>query len=149
MDNIKNEIWQPIPEWEGAYEASNLGNIRSIPRRIFVQSDSNGSFYKTLPGRLIKKQKNSPKNQDFWVDVVHLWRDNSQRVYPVGRLVLMSFGIFPPSNEHYAYHKNHITDDDRLENLEWKTANEIHMHRKKIYSEFRDFRKEKEQRELT
>lgn len=28
------EIWKPIPEYEGIYEVSNLGNVRSVDRYL-------------------------------------------------------------------------------------------------------------------
>ena len=30
---MKNEIWRPIPGWEGRYEVSNEGNVRSLNYR--------------------------------------------------------------------------------------------------------------------
>lgn len=44
------EIWKPIPDYEGYYEASNTGKIRSVERTI-VLKDRNGnprpSIYKS------------------------------------------------------------------------------------------------------
>ncbi len=31
----RNEIWKDIPDYEGYYQVSNLGNVKSIERIIF------------------------------------------------------------------------------------------------------------------
>jgi hypothetical protein len=33
-ETVLDEAWRPIPEWEGIYEASSLGRIRSIGRTV-------------------------------------------------------------------------------------------------------------------
>jgi hypothetical protein len=43
------EVWRPVPDWEGLYEASSLGNVRSLPRQ------RNG---RTYAGRLLKPTLN-------------------------------------------------------------------------------------------
>ena len=42
------EIWKPIVEYEGLYEVSNLGNIKSLNRNI-----SNGNGIYTIKSRII------------------------------------------------------------------------------------------------
>ena len=33
MENFDNEIWKDIPNYEGLYQASNLGRIKSLKRK--------------------------------------------------------------------------------------------------------------------
>ena len=35
---MNNEIWKPIPEFEGLYEVSNFGNVRSLDRKIIQKN---------------------------------------------------------------------------------------------------------------
>jgi len=30
---MENEIWKPVPDWEGLYEVSNMGRVRSLDRQ--------------------------------------------------------------------------------------------------------------------
>lgn len=44
MDDVTPERWQPVPGWEGFYEVSEFGHVRSSPDRIGVQGLRKGRF---------------------------------------------------------------------------------------------------------
>ena len=44
-----SEIWAPVPDYEGLYEISSKGRVRSLDRRV----RSRGG-YRTIPGRILK-----------------------------------------------------------------------------------------------
>lgn len=102
------EIWKPITGYGGKYEVSNLGNVKS-----FV-------IYKN--GRIIK-----PSNTDGYLRV--MLYDNGRKTFTVHRLVLQTF--LPIEENKEVNHKNHITTDNRLENLEWCSSSENKRFRKK------------------
>lgn len=76
------EEWRPIPGWEGLYEASRNGEIRSVPRKH--SGSQRGKF---SVGGIILKPWSGRKRP-----CVQLWRDNKGQVIPVARLVDQTFG---------------------------------------------------------
>ena len=103
-----HEKWKAIPGYEGFYEVSDQGRVRSLDRIV-----SNG--------RRIKGQFLSPsrvRGGHLRVDL----RKNGKREYIfVHRLVLLAFvGPCPTGME--ACHWNDVPDDNRLENLRWDTS---------------------------
>ena len=53
MANLENEIWKDIPSFEGKYQVSNMGRVRSLPRTTFI-TNFKGSEY------LMPKKRNYP-----------------------------------------------------------------------------------------
>ena len=107
---LKNEEWRPIPGYEGAYEVSNLGNVRSVDRR-----DNRGRQRKGVTLKPGQVQKGYPQ--------VCLRRDGSGKYAQVCRLVLLTFVGDPPEGCQ-AYHENGDPADNRLSNLRWATVSE-------------------------
>ena len=103
------EIWKDIKGWEGYYQVSNLGRVRSLER---VVCDSRG-YYRTIPERIMKLTKN-----DNGYLLVTLCRNNLMRSYHVHRLVGLAFIPNP-----YGYDEiNHIDENkcnNIINNLEW------------------------------
>ena len=106
-DELMNEVWKPIPGLNGVYEASTLGNIRSISRL-----DRNGYRRKQ---KILKQQKN---NHGY--HMVTIWDDGKKRTLSVHRLIAKTF-LDNPMNLPVVHHKNAIRTDNRVENLEWTT----------------------------
>ena len=102
-----NEIWKDIPNYEGLYQASNLGNIRSIRfnKIKLLISAFNNCGYKYNCISFKKNKKN----------------------YSIHRLVAKTF-IPNPENKPNINHINGIKADNRVENLEWVTHSENQIH---------------------
>lgn len=105
---MENEIWEPIKGYEGLYEVSDLGRVRSLERL-----DALGRWTKTRILRLSKNQQGYPK--------VRLFKDNKGKTYPVHKLVAIMF-LPNPDNLPQIDHINTKRDDARLCNLRWCTA---------------------------
>lgn len=110
---MENEIWKQISGYEGLYEVSNLGNVRSVERRVWSRG-----FYVTLKGKA-KKQVIDTRGYC----VVFLFKEGKQKTHRVHRLVANAF-IPNPYNKSEIDHINTNKQDNRADNLKWVTPKE-------------------------
>jgi len=108
-----SEVWRAIPGYEGAYEVSDQGRVRSLDRV-------------TDRGRRWKGRLMTPTALQNGYLVVSLWRDGAQKTPLVHRLVLAAF-VGPAALGHEALHANGKRSDNRLSNLSWGTHSENQM----------------------
>ena len=108
---MNNERWKEIPGYEGYYEASTLGHIRS------VRDERN-----TYNGKILR-----PRLKPNGYLQYGLTRDGKTRTFKSSRLIAKTF-LPNPENKLTVNHKNGIKNDDRLENLEWATISENTQH---------------------
>lgn len=104
------ETWKPIPGYEGLYEVSDLGRVRSLDR-----VDRRGRFWL---GRTLKPQLGTSGYL-----AVALSRHSCLKTRAIHRLVLEAF-IGPCPKGLIGLHLNDIKTDNRLENLRWGTYSE-------------------------
>lgn len=113
-----NELWKVIPGFEGLYEVSSLGRVRSCARTVF------GLKKQTVDARDLKQSDNGRGYSK-----VCLWRDGHESSRYVHRLVLLAFvGEPPPHCE--ACHNDGIRSNNNLSNLRWDTHAANHADRK-------------------
>jgi hypothetical protein len=103
-----NEIWKDIKDYEGRYQVSNLGNVKSLSRRVDYKR-----VIATRKEVIIKKKKDS----DGYF-VVTLQKDGKRKSFRVCRLVAMAF-VENPNNLPCVNHKDETKSNDTPENLEW------------------------------
>lgn len=116
------EHWKPITGYEGFYEVSNLGNVRSVPRKILVKRGEI-SFFMPSGGKVLKPQKTTHGYVCVWLYGKE-WTGNRQgKLYSIHRLVAKEF-CDNPNGYNEVNHKNEIKWDNRAENLEWCTHKE-------------------------
>ena len=108
------EIWKDIEGFEGFYQVSSLGRVRSLDR-IVVNSRYG---YQSLKGRILRQHKNG----DGYFHI-GLNKDNHRKKYETHRLVAQTF-IPNPENKAEVDHINTKRDDNRIENLRWATRKE-------------------------
>lgn len=96
-----NEIWKDIEGYEGLYQVSNLGNVKSLNYRHHGGT-SNLHQYRLPQGYM----------------VVHLYKDNKKKMHYVHRLVGQAF-LDNPQNLPEINHINENQSDNSVENLEW------------------------------
>lgn len=104
------EEWRPIDGYEGLYEISNIGRVKSFARVIMR---SNGTPW-SIQERILKPGKN--KGYEY----VNLCDKNGHRHKWAHILVAKAF-IPNPDNLPCVDHINGIRDDNRVENLRWCT----------------------------
>ena len=106
------ELWKDIPGWEGYYQVSDTGGVRSIDR--IAQGRHGAHQYK---GRTLKQ---TPATKGYLT--VKLSRSGiPQRGYQVHRLVLSAFvGECPEGLE--ACHADDVKTNNKLTNLRYDTS---------------------------
>ena len=102
--------WIPIQGYEGLYEISDSGLVRSVLR----ETKSGRSYGKRIIGGRILKQNT---DKDGYKQVC-LCKNGIKSVFRVHRLVAMSF-ISNPQNLPMVNHKNEDKSDNKGEKLEW------------------------------
>lgn len=111
---MTREKWAPVPGWDGLYEVSTRGRVRSLER---FSVDSRGRLYR-VPGR-VRKLSRHPSGYVL----VNLCAGGSRRKYQVHRLVLAAFiGPCPEGME--TRHLDGDRANNHLENLAWGTPEE-------------------------
>lgn len=110
---MQNEYWKSVVGFEGFYEVSNYGKVRSIER--YVKQSGHLRF---VP----QKMKQETVNRSGY-PVVTLCKDRKSRQYLIHRLVAEAF-IPNPDNKPFVDHINTNIKDYRVENLRWVTAKE-------------------------
>lgn len=101
--------WRPIPEWEGLYEVSDDGLVKTLPRATV-------SYGGRVWRRGITTRRGTPNDSGH--RNVTLRHGSRSQTVGVHRLVLLAFvGPAPIGTE--ACHNNGDPDDNRLANLRW------------------------------
>ena len=111
MEKLFNEVWRPVKGYEGLYEVSNLGNVRSLDRHVKI-----GKGYGLLKGKPMKTSTNS-----HGYLMAMLSKNGQRKQYYIHRLTAEAF-IPNPNDLPFIDHINTIRDDNRVENLRWCNA---------------------------
>ena len=117
--SLSQEKWIAVVGYEGLYEVSNFGRVKSINRFVTC---ING-FVKPIVGRILKLGMN---NGGKGYHSIGLNRYNRVSMCLVHRLVAAAF-IDNPDNKPYVNHIDCDTKNNYPDNLEWCTAKE-NMH---------------------
>lgn len=109
------EEWKDIKGYEGLYQVSNEGRVKSCEREIEYLVKGKYKGKRVFPSVLIKTWKN---NGGYVI--VGLHKNGKTDKYTIHRLVAEAF--IPNPNEYPCInHKNECKDDNFVENLEWCT----------------------------
>ena len=112
---MATEYWKPVQGYEGLYEVSDQGRVRSVDGIRF-----NGHAWHPFKGRLLSLLG---KNARYWH--VALSKNRKVKCRRVHELVADAFlSPCPGKRGRAGWHIDHINDDpkdNRAENLQWLT----------------------------
>lgn len=111
---IMEEIWKPVVGFEGIYEVSNYGRVKSLARE--VRCGAKG--FKTLKDYILKQGIRGDRHNRPYV---RLQQNGKMRNYTVARLVAEAF-IPNPYNLPQVNHKDENPMNNFVGNLEWCSA---------------------------
>jgi hypothetical protein len=110
-EELKNEVWKNVPNYEGFYQVSNLGRIVSLDR--YVKKWNGIKLHK---GRVLTPRIDSKSNRFS----IQLNKEGKRINAAISRTVLLTFvGIAPGGTE--CCHNDGNCQNNRLENLRWDT----------------------------
>lgn len=110
-----SEQWKPIKGYEGFYEISNFGRVKSIKRVVTSKTKNGKPSTKMLKERILSLQKST----NGYVQV-GLSKEKEVRIYRVHRLVADAF-IANPDNLPEVNHIDEDRTNNNADNLEWCT----------------------------
>ncbi|ANV88514.1 NUMOD4 motif-containing HNH endonuclease [Picosynechococcus sp. PCC 7117] len=113
MPRIK-ERWKPIKDYEGFYEVSNLGKVRSVTRTV-IKAYKSG---KRTPVIYQSKELSQATDRHGYQYVI-LHRERRGKRFDVHRLVAQAFIGDPPDPKAVVHHKDGSRDNNRARNLEY------------------------------
>lgn len=106
--SLHKEIWKTVVGWEGLYEVSNLGRVRSIPRKV-----KRSNHYLLLNSKVLSLGTDRKGYKR-----VNLWSYNKYVTRLVHSLVLQAF-VGPCPNGQQARHGPNGPSDNRLSQLSY------------------------------
>ena len=117
-----NEIWRDIEGYEGLYEISDCGRVRSYPR--LVKCGKSG--HRMMGGKILTPGK-QPSTYRSYLYVTLCDRQSCKKNYLIHRLVATAF-ISNPENKPQVNHKDGDPSNNHVTNLEWVTSSENGLH---------------------
>jgi len=112
------EEWRDIQGYEGYYQVSSEGRVRSLDRVV----DHSVYGKQPIKGKILKSK---PGNHGYLS--VMFCKKNKRKRHSIHRLVAAAF--IPIINDKpWTNHRNGIKIDNRVENLEWCTPSENNKH---------------------
>ena len=103
------EEWRPVVGYEGLYEVSNLGRVRSVDGYV----KSKGESYRLHKGKVL-----SPAKDTIGYLFVILHCNGKCKTIRIHRLVAQAF-LLNPDNLTEVNHKDEDKTNNSVDNLEW------------------------------
>ena len=112
--------WKAVKGYEGLYEVSETGEIRSLDR--LIKTD-----IRHVKSRLIKGKTLAQNTKRSGYNTVDLCKDGTVKTTMVHRIVAEAF-IPNPNGLHFVNHKDSDRTNNTVNNLEWVTSSENRKH---------------------
>ena len=114
---MKEEIWKDVKGFEGLYQVSSFGRVKSLSKRFFVSNQ----FGKTNKIRITKERILRPQLNKYGYLCVTLCKNGIHTLSVVHRLVAKTF-IENKNNHVCINHKDENKMNNCVDNLEWCTV---------------------------
>lgn len=105
------EIWKPIKNYEGCYEISNLGRVKSLSRQV-------------KGGRITEELILRPITNSHGYLQVDLCLSGKMKHHKIHRLVAEAFIPNDDDTKNTVNHKDYDKFNNRVDNLEWLSNRE-------------------------
>ena len=115
-EKVTREEWKPIKGYEGFYEISNFGRVRSLDS-VFYQRHYSGCMAKHKKQGKIMKLHIRPNG---YLAIGLRDKDGHQKSLSIHRLVALHF-LDKPEGKDYINHLDANPKNNRVDNLEWCT----------------------------
>lgn len=118
------EEWRDIKGYEGLYQVSNFGRVRSLDRFKIQVSKSGNSYRAYCPGRILQQSYRSKTAKYLRVNLYRL-AGNGIKSHGVSFMVhqLVADAFIPnPNNLPEVNHRDENKENNRADNLEWCTT---------------------------
>jgi hypothetical protein len=119
LENIEGEIWKDIDIFDGYYQISNFGRVKTS-KRIITQS--NGNTY------IVKEKIRKVSIHTNGYIIISFTLNQKPYTFYVHRLVAHQF-INNPKNKREVNHIDFIKINNNVENLEWVSSIENKSHK--------------------
>lgn len=126
LEDIDGEVWLPIRGWEGYYEISNKGRVKSLSRKMYGPNSSNRRL---IPTKIHAQDIGKSKSKAYARAKLNL--NNKFIKISVHRLVAIHF-IPNPENKPQVNHIDGKKLHNDVSNLEWATGSENQIHALKM-----------------
>lgn len=113
------EEWRDVPGWEGLYQVSSLGRVKSLDRSVLVRQ-ANGNARTVRYKGLVLKQKIASTGYPG----VMLTRSKARFSANIHALVCEAFHGPRPSPAHQVAHNDGSRTNNRADNLRWATVSQ-------------------------
>lgn len=111
------EIWKPVVGYEGLYEVSNIGRVKSLSRTVCTKKSQYQKSERILIQRI----------GTVGYPILELCRLSKSKTISVHRLVAKSF-LENKNNYPYINHKDGNKINNHVDNLEWCTPSQNNIH---------------------
>lgn len=130
---MADEIWRAITGYEGLYEVSNFGRVKSVARKVWVRCVKHASYERKVAERILVPCLSERGHQS-----VALSKDGVEYQVRIHVLVLEAF-VEPRPEGLYGCHRDGVPANNRETNLYWGTpvdnAADMKRHGTRLFGE--------------
>lgn len=117
------EVWKDVAGYEGLYQVSNIGNVRSLDRHV---------PHKRMGKKFCKGHMMATHINNSGYVTVNLCKDNKYKSFDVHRLVAIAFIESDNISCVEVNHKDENKQNNVVDNLEWLTKSQNNRHGTKV-----------------
>ena len=113
------EVWKPVVGYEGLYQVSNLGRVKSLPRKVRQTSRWGKEMQRTVQEKILTAHPLLRSGHLY----VRLHKEKKGKDWYVHTLVLTAF-VGPRPEGMECLHRDGDPTNNRVENLRWGTRSQ-------------------------